>query len=177
MFRVLLLLFITIPILEIYLLIKVGERIGLVSTLLAIILTAVIGASLVRNEGLKTLYSLQERLNNNELPGKELADGAMLLIAGVLLVTPGFFTDGVGFFLAFPVTRALLRNRLMAAFAANINSSGQGFHTGTQGFYYTSHDFTEQNPQDGSTIEGEFKNHQEQPGSPDDDRPDSKHLQ
>ncbi|MBF0380398.1 MAG: FxsA family protein [Magnetococcales bacterium] len=161
MFRILLTLFIIVPILEIYLLIQVGEKIGLFATLATIVLTAIIGASLVRREGIKTLNSLQARLNNQELPGKELADGAMLLLAGVLLVTPGFFTDGVGFFLAFPISRALLRNSLISALSAHVQSGNQGFYTHT----------TSSGPQDNSTIEGEFQHHDEQPDPPKDQPP------
>ena len=167
MFRILLLLFIAVPILEIYLLIQVGEKIGLLSTLLTIIFTAMLGASLVRQEGIKTILSLQERLNKNELPGKELADGAMLLLAGVLLVTPGFFTDGIGFALAFPLTRALLRNKLITILTANIQTSSQGFQS--------HHPDTPPNGE--STIEGEFQNHPQQPAPSEEDQPPTKHLE
>ena len=167
MFRSLLLLFIVVPILEIYLLIQVGEQIGLLSTLLTIILTAVVGASLVRREGIKTLLSLQERVNNNETPGRELADGALLLLSGVLLVTPGFFTDGIGFLLAFPLSRALLRNRLLALIAAHIQNSSQEFHAYQEG----------QKPAGESTIEGEFQQHSKPSDPPSEDQPPSKHLE
>jgi UPF0716 protein FxsA len=167
MFRILLFLFIAVPILEIYLLVQVGEQIGLLSTLLTIILTAMLGASLVRREGIKTLLSLQERLNNNEMPGRELADGAMLLLAGILLVTPGFFTDAIGFALAFPLTRTLLRNRLITILAAHIQTSNQGFH---------SHP-SEPPRANESTIEGEFQQHQEQPTEPPAEQPSSKRLE
>jgi UPF0716 protein FxsA len=163
MFRILLSLFIVIPILEIYLLIQVGEEIGLLATLATIVLTAIIGASLVRREGIKTINSLQARLNNQEMPGKELADGAMLLLAGVLLVTPGFFTDGFGFILAFPVTRALLRNSLTAILSAHIQSGSQNFYSHT----------TSNRPTDSNTIEGEYQPHQE-PQHPEEDRPPTK---
>ncbi|MBF0445081.1 MAG: FxsA family protein [Magnetococcales bacterium] len=163
MFRILLTLFIVIPILEIYLLIKVGEEIGLFATLVTIVLTAIIGASLVRREGIKTINSLQTRLNNQELPGKELADGAMLLLAGILLVTPGFFTDGVGFILAFPVTRALLRNSLTAILSAHIQRGSHSFYSHT----------TTTRATDSDTIEGEFKPHQEQ-SNPEEGQPPAK---
>jgi UPF0716 protein FxsA len=167
MFRTLLFLFIAVPIIEIYLLIQVGEQIGLLSTLLTIILTAMLGASLVRREGIKTLQSLQAKLANNEVPGKELADGAMLLLAGVLLVTPGFFTDGVGFALAFPLSRALLRKRLVGFIMANVQTQNHGFashHPGTT-------------PPRESTIEGEFQHHSDQPTPPSEDQPSSKRLE
>jgi UPF0716 protein FxsA len=161
MFRILLTLFVVIPILEIYLLIQVGEEIGLLATLATIVLTAIIGASLVRREGIKTINSLQARLNNQEMPGKELADGAMLLLAGILLVTPGFFTDGIGFILAFPLTRALLRNSLTAILSAHIQSGSHGFYTHT----------TSTKPTDNETIEGEFQPHHEHPNPPQDQPP------
>lgn len=164
MFRILLLLFIAIPILEIYLLIKVGERIGLLSTLLTIVLTAIVGASLVRREWIKTINSLQNKLQNNQTPGKELADGAMLLLAGVLLVTPGFFTDGVGFALAFPLTRALLRKKLVAILVARVQTTHQG--------YYTQN--TDSHPANNSTVEGEFHSHPNQEPSTESAKPDEK---
>jgi UPF0716 protein FxsA len=168
MFRTLLSLFIIVPIIEIYLLIQAGEQIGLFPTLLTIIFTAVVGATLVRREGIKTLNSLQERLNNQETPGKELADGAMLLLAGVLLVTPGFFTDGLGFFLAFPLTRILLRNKIIAIFAAQVQGNSHQF--------YSHHSSTNQNPNSTSTIEGEFSPHQDQQ-PPETDQPPAKPLE
>ncbi|MBF0447617.1 MAG: FxsA family protein [Magnetococcales bacterium] len=150
MFRLLLFLFIAIPILEIYILIQVGEKIGLLSTLLTIICTALVGASLVRHEGIKTLYNLQEKLNRQEMPGQELADGALLLLAGVLLVTPGFFTDGVGFFLAFPWSRALLRNGIVGLIGQNVHG-GRFTHHGHP------------NTGDNQTIDGEFHRHSDDP--------------
>ncbi|MBF0453351.1 MAG: FxsA family protein [Magnetococcales bacterium] len=161
MFRILLILFITLPILEIYLLIQVGEQIGLFPTLLTILFTAVLGASLVRREGIKTLHALQERVNNNETPGRELADGALLLLAGILLVTPGFFTDGIGFALAFPVSRALLRNSLMKLFITHIKVNGHNVHSGQWG----------PNETDESTIEGEYQHHEQKPTPSNNEKP------
>ncbi len=112
--RILFLVFVIIPLVEIYFLIQVGDRIGALATIFSVIATAVLGAALVRHEGLRTIQALQERLHRQELPGRELLDGAMLLLAGALLVTPGFFTDGIGFLLALPWSRALFRAHLMA---------------------------------------------------------------
>ncbi|MBF0371256.1 MAG: FxsA family protein [Magnetococcales bacterium] len=138
--RLLIFLFIAIPILEIWLLIRVGGQIGIGFTLLLIIATAVIGVSLVRREGLRTLTSLQERLARGEMPGGEMVEGAMLLVAGALLLTPGFFTDALGFALALPLTRIPLRYFLVKNLTNNLNihsagGNGAGFSAGGfQGF-------------------------------------------
>ncbi|MFT5563232.1 MAG: UPF0716 protein FxsA, partial [Litorivivens sp.] len=92
-----LLLFITIPIAEMYLLILVGSHIGALPTIGLVVLTATVGLWLLKLEGLATLVRLQDRINQGEIPGQELLEGIMLLIGGALLLTPGFFTDGIGF--------------------------------------------------------------------------------
>lgn len=133
--RILFILFVLIPLVEIYLLIQVGSRIGVMATIATVVATAILGAALVRHEGLRTFTALQERLAHQELPGRELADGAMLLLAGALLVTPGFFTDGVGFLLALPWSRAMLRERLLAALLEKSRTSAghPGSGDGTTG--------------------------------------------
>ncbi len=103
------LLFVGVPILEIALFIKVGGAIGLWPTLAIVVLTALAGSVLMRTQGLMTLARLHEALQRGENPADPLAQGAMILVAGVLLLTPGFFTDTVGLLLLLPpVRRALI---------------------------------------------------------------------
>lgn len=104
--------FILVPLIEIGLFIEVGGWIGLWPTLGLIILTAVVGTALLRQQGLATLRRAQSQMDAGQVPTKELFDGACLLIGGLLLLTPGFFTDAVGFLLLMPPIRDLLRQRL-----------------------------------------------------------------
>ena len=104
-----LLLLIGVPTLEIFVFIEVGGKVGLLNTLAIVIITAAIGAYLLRSQGLEVLRRVQQNLAANQLPVNELFDGAFLLTAGVLLLTPGFVTDGVGFLLFMPPFRMLLR--------------------------------------------------------------------
>ncbi|MGN7613803.1 FxsA family protein [Magnetococcales bacterium HHB-1] len=112
MFRFLLLIFIVIPIVEMYLLIAVGSHIGAIQTILAVFATAALGAFLVRREGLRTVFALKDRLTRGEIPAAELIEGVLLIVAGALLITPGFFTDGIGFLLVFRPSRMVLRHYL-----------------------------------------------------------------
>tara|TARA_B100000700_G_C14698145_1_gene693174 strand:+ start:158 stop:625 length:468 start_codon:yes stop_codon:yes gene_type:complete len=91
--------FIAVPILEITLFLTIGSWLGVLATLSIVIITAALGAYLVRMQGLATLSKLQKRIQNFENPNEPLAHGAMILFAGALLLTPGFFTDAIGFLL------------------------------------------------------------------------------
>ena len=102
----LLIAFIAIPLLEIGLFIQVGGFIGLWPTLAIVLVTAVLGSSLVRSQGARELSKLQGSFSALNAPTEPLANGAMILFAGALLLTPGFFTDAVGFALLFPPFRA-----------------------------------------------------------------------
>ncbi|VAW98929.1 hypothetical protein MNBD_GAMMA23-2149 [hydrothermal vent metagenome] len=104
-FRILLLLFVSIPILEIYLLIKVGDSIGAFATVVLVVLTAVVGVWLLRLQGFATLARAQQSMARGEMPATTLFEGLMLFFAGALLLTPGFFTDAIGFILLIPFTR------------------------------------------------------------------------
>lgn len=113
----LLLAFIGVPIAEIALFIYVGERIGLLATLAIVVLTAVVGSALVARQGAGALNQVQTAFFQARFPGKELAHGAMIVVAGAFLVTPGFLTDGVGFLLLVPPIREAARRFVMARFA------------------------------------------------------------
>ncbi|MEM0988790.1 MAG: FxsA family protein [Pseudomonadota bacterium] len=102
------LLLVAVPVIEIALFIEIGGLIGTWETVGVVVLTALIGSILLRQQGLAALQSVQHRLAAGENPGKLLADGAMILVAGALLLTPGFFTDAVGFALLVPPVRDAL---------------------------------------------------------------------
>jgi len=114
LFKILLFLFITVPLLEIYLLLKVSSHIGVMNTIALILLTAFIGTLLLRQQGLSTLARVQQTLNEGRLPAGALVEGLLLLVAGVLLLTPGFFTDAVGFFCLAPPCRQWLAGHLLS---------------------------------------------------------------
>ena len=101
----LLLLFILIPLLEIWLFILLGGFIGIYPTLFIILLTAILGTFLVKTQGVNVLKEIQSKFNELENPTEPIVHGAMILFAGALLLTPGFFTDTVGFLLLLPNVR------------------------------------------------------------------------
>ncbi|WP_042357672.1 FxsA family protein [Bacillus rubiinfantis] len=103
------LLLIAIPAAEIAVLLLSGKTIGVWPTLLLILATGVIGAYLAKREGLQTIRNAQEQLRHGQIPGSAVLDGICILIGGVLLLTPGFVTDIVGFFLLFPPTRKFVK--------------------------------------------------------------------
>jgi UPF0716 protein FxsA len=107
-----LLLIILIPIVEIYLFIKIGSQIGAFTTISLIFITAVIGVYYARYEGLNTLKSGVSQLYRNQMPLFELMSGAALAVAAILLIFPGFATDLLGFLIIFPVTRKIIFNLL-----------------------------------------------------------------
>jgi UPF0716 protein FxsA len=107
-FGTLLLLFLVVPLAEIYLLIQAGGAIGALNTVALVVLTAVVGAWLLRLQGLATLQRVQQELARGELPETALIEGVLLLLAGALLLTPGFLTDVVGFVLLAPGSRVAM---------------------------------------------------------------------
>jgi len=109
MFLRLFLLFTLVPALELYLIIKVGQSIGAFNTLLIIIFTGVLGAYYARQQGFKVFSNIQWKMEQGNLPGDDLVNGAMLLVGGALLITPGFVTDFLGFSLIFPPTREAMK--------------------------------------------------------------------
>lgn len=112
MFIKLLFLFIFIPIIEIYVLIEAGRQIGIGATLALVILTGVAGAYLARSQGFQLLARIQSDLQQGRIPAEELFDGAMILAGGMVLLTPGFCTDLIGFLLLTPTTRSYIKRWL-----------------------------------------------------------------
>ncbi|MBA3866537.1 MAG: FxsA family protein [Solirubrobacterales bacterium] len=108
----LVLLFILVPIAELYVIIQVGEAIGVVPTLLLLLADAVLGSLLLRHQGRGAWRRFNEAIAQRRFPGKEVADGVLIVLGGSLLLAPGFLTDIVGIFLLIPPTRAIARGLL-----------------------------------------------------------------
>lgn len=166
MFPILLLLFIFVPIIEIGLFIQVGGFLGLWPTIALVLVTAFVGASLVRSQGLQTLMNVQNRLQQGELPAQQIFEGVMLAVAGVLLLTPGFMTDALGMLILLPAPRAAMAKYLMSKMVVK-SVGGGGFHSGfgNHGGFDSQDGFGQdpfqRNPsdqsKDGNTFEGEFE--------------------
>lgn len=114
--RFLLLLFIIIPVIEITVLINVGQAIGAWYTVGLVLLSAFIGVNMLRYQGLSTLARAQERMNTGQIPGNEMVEGIVLAVGGALLLTPGFVTDVIGFLCLIPFTRQWLARQAMSRF-------------------------------------------------------------
>lgn len=139
----LLFLFVAVPIIEIALFIQVGGAIGLFPTLAIVIATAIIGTSLMRSQGMAILADVQRQMAGGQDPSKALVHGALILVAGVLLLTPGFFTDSVGLALLIPPVRDALISHGAKAFLARTVIVTPGARRGPA--------------QGGDTINGEFE--------------------
>ena len=112
---------ILVPVIEIYLLIKIGSQIGAMSTILLIFTTAIIGVYYAKYEGLNTLKSGFAQLSKNETPAYEVISGAAIAFAALLLIIPGFATDIMGFLLIFPVSRKFIFNKISKKFKQKKN--------------------------------------------------------
>ena len=108
-------LFLVVPFVELYVIIQVGHIVGVVPTIALLVVISLLGASLCKREGLAVIRRIQEQLAERRLPGVALLDGALVLLAGALLLTPGFVTDGVGLLLLLPPVRAGARRILKRA--------------------------------------------------------------
>jgi UPF0716 protein FxsA len=106
------LLFVTVPVIELFLFLVLGQRIGLGATFAIVLLTGFLGAYLAKSQGLKAIARYQESLAQGRLPHEAIIDSLLILVAGVLLLTPGFLTDAVGFALLTPSIRNVIRARL-----------------------------------------------------------------
>ncbi len=109
MFFKLLLAFSVIPLVELYLIITIGGILGALPTIALVIVTAVAGASLARQQGMVTLLRVREKTDRGEMPGEEMVDALLIFIAGVVLLTPGFLTDAIGLLLLVPAIRRRFR--------------------------------------------------------------------
>lgn len=121
----LILLFIGLPLIELYVLIQVGSEIGALSTILLLILTAVVGIWIVRYQGFGVLMRVRDLLDRGEVPAIELLDGALILVAGLCLILPGFVTDSLGFLLLIPPLRRRLIERYIRFQPMNMQAPGE----------------------------------------------------
>lgn len=143
-------LFIGVPLIEIYLFIQVGGLIGALPTVLLVILTAVIGVSLLRAQGFHTMAKFQQEVTTGQLPANTMLEGVALIFGGALLLTPGFMTDAIGFLCLIPFTRqtliawAIKNMNVTSSFSAGM---GPGFNQHQQ----------PPKPHDPNVIEGEYK--------------------
>lgn len=154
-------LFAILPIIEIAILINVGELIGGWYTVAIVILTAFAGAHLVRQQGLSTLMQAQQKMQAGTMPGQEMAEGLLLVIAGVLLVTPGFVTDGIGFLLSLPMTRPLIAKGLVKHLSLRVVSPSFDGN-----FAQHHHQRSNSTDQSGDIFEGEFERKDKPPVNP-----------
>jgi UPF0716 protein FxsA len=152
-FPIILLLFIVVPLIEISLFIQVGSILGVWATIGVVLLTAFVGASLVRSQGVQTLLTVQQRLRAGELPAQQILEGVLLAVAGILLLTPGFMTDIMGLAVLLPAPRAFLARRLMTKMVI-------------QSHFQEGHGTAEQNhtrrSEGGQTYEGEYERKDDQ---------------
>ena len=126
----LLIVLVGIPLIETWFLIKMGGVIGALPTIALVIFTAVVGGILVRQQGFSTINRLQQKMQSGQMPAEELFAGMLIIIAGVLLITPGFFTDAMGFLCLFPPFRHWFAGAIIRSGAikmANPTMTGSGF--------------------------------------------------
>ncbi len=135
-------LFLVIPIIEVYLLIEVGSRIGALWTILLVVTTAIIGVNLLRQQGISTLMRANQAMSQGQVPAMEMMEGLFLAVGGALLITPGFFTDVIGFICLLPFTRRAIIQYLL------LNSVIKTSYTAHQ---------ENKGPVDPHTIEGEYR--------------------
>ena len=146
--RFALLLFILVPIIEMTVLIQVGSEIGSLTTIGLVFLTAIVGVTLIRKQGLETSLKAQEKMRRGELPASEVAEGIMLIFAGLCLLIPGFVTDAIGALLLVPFLRKILAAGLILKFMTSMMTRSSRWRGGQ---YNNS-------PQEGEIIEGEYAN-------------------
>jgi len=122
---ILFLLFLAVPIIEIWFLIQVGSVIGAGWTIVVVVATAIAGAALVRSQGLAIFKRIQQETAQGRVPTMDMLEGLMLLVAGAVLLTPGFFTDAVGFALLIPPVRALISRYIVRRSVIHMTARGQ----------------------------------------------------
>jgi len=120
--NLILFLIVAIPVIEIYLFIKIGAQIGAITTILLIFITAIVGVYYARYEGLNTLKAGFSQLSKQETPVYEIISGAAIAFAALLLIIPGFATDVLGFLLIFPTTRKIILNKFLKKFSHKKNN-------------------------------------------------------
>ena len=164
--KFLFLLFIIVPIIEITVLINVGEAIGAWNTVGLVLLSAFVGVNMLRYQGVSTLARAQQRANQGEIPGQEMVEGIVLAVGGALLITPGFVTDIIGFSCLLPFTRKAFATQLMSRFtviASQQHASGSAHFYTNEPFEHPNSPFgsdgdqTISSKKSGDVIDGEFE--------------------
>ena len=150
MLRIWPILFIVVPLVELYLIIEVGGLIGALWTVLLVVLTAVIGVTLLRIQGFNTLNRARQNMEMGTMPAMEMMEGMVLAMGGALLITPGFITDALGFMCLIPATRRAMIRYIARRSTINV----QGFHTHSAS--HQSRTYQQHGHHQGRTIEGEF---------------------
>jgi len=150
------LLFFTIPLIEIYFLVQVGEQIGAGMTILLVVVTAVIGVTLLREQGVRTLLKANQAMQAGKMPAQEMFDGFILAAVGILLVTPGFFTDGLGFLLLVPSIRKVLLQAILKNVTMQAHGSFSSAHYSQKADTEKRVDYS-QDAKGRRTIDGDFK--------------------
>ena len=117
---VLFVLFLVVPIAELAVIVAVGERVGIPETILLVVLISAAGAFMAKRQGLRVVSAIRRRLDRGEMPGTELIDGLLVLVAGLLMLTPGFLTDVVALLLLLPLVRAGIRRLVRRSFERRI---------------------------------------------------------
>ncbi|MFA5167285.1 MAG: FxsA family protein [Candidatus Omnitrophota bacterium] len=134
MFGKLLVIFITVPLLEVLILIKMGEVFGFWPTVMLVVVTGFLGALLARIEGFRTWLNIQQELREGQLPAEKMIDALLLFAAGLFLITPGVLTDILGFLLLIPATRHYFKQWLRNKFDDLLRSSQNGGSAGIRFF-------------------------------------------
>jgi UPF0716 protein FxsA len=135
-FKVLFLLFVTVPLLELYLLFQVGSYFGALPTIVLCLFTAALGAVLLRQQGLETLMRVQSKLQQGEMPATEVIGGLILLFSGIFLLTPGLFTDIIGFICLLPQFRNYVANNMLAGILEKQAKQSQQNNTIVEGEFW-----------------------------------------
>ncbi len=157
---VLILLLLCVPFAELIVIVVVSGSLGVWETIGLMILVSLVGAWMVRRSGLAVLRQVQLRLSEGEIPGRELVDGVLILVAGAFMLTPGFLTDAVGLLLLFPPSRILVRTYLMRRFksravAAGWSGGSGGWPGGSGGWHHPGH---------GDVVDAQEAPHRQAPG-------------
>ncbi|MCK4836909.1 MAG: FxsA family protein [Candidatus Aminicenantes bacterium] len=148
-FSKLLLIFVFVPLVELYVLIKLGKYLGTETTILIVILTGILGAAFARSQGAGIISKIRNSLNQGKIPGQEMIEGILILTGGIMLITPGFITDLVGFSLILPFSRAFYSNIALSYLEKKIKTG-----------YWKKYDFnvydTDIDPEDNSNDKPEI---------------------
>ena len=157
------LLFIIIPLVELYFIIVVGGAIGAFWTVLLVVMTAIVGVHLLRTQGMSTLTRAQRNMAQGQIPAMEMMEGIALAVAGVLLITPGFITDAIGFLCLMPASRQAIIRYILARSSVQTGFGGQSTSWQSKQYYQQNQKKPGEEPPQtktpkvGRTIDGEYR--------------------